>query len=229
MKRIVLATLVLLAGTGTSAHAKPPVQVPAGEEPLVDVAPLHPKLLLDIKYATTDNFFGKAAYPVAACVLRKRIAERMVAAQKWLDEKHAGLRLMFKDCYRPDRVQWIMWEAVKDTPKRGYVADPTKGKGSIHAYGAAVDVTLADAEGHELDMGSAYDHLGKLSEPRHEARFLSEKKLTRAQVENRHILRDAMVHAGMKPIPNEWWHFNGPTRGYRRLDVPLEAIVRAKP
>jgi len=205
-----------------------PTEVPEGEEPLVAVEALHTSFRFDIRYATKDNFAGVAAYPIARCVLRRSVAERMVRAQRWLDEKHPGLRLVFKDCYRPDRVQRILWNAVKGTPKQRYVANPDTGTGSIHSYGAAVDLTLADAEGKELDMGTPYDHLGELAEPRHEERFLRERKLSSAEVERRRILRRALVEiAGMKPIPNEWWHFNAPDalrKKYSRLDVPLEAV-----
>ncbi|MCC7382399.1 MAG: M15 family metallopeptidase [Deltaproteobacteria bacterium] len=220
---------LLLALSCSAAHASLPTRVPSAEEPLVDVAKLEPRFLLDIRYATADNFFGQKVYPVARCLLRKSVAERMVRAQAWLDQHHRGLRLLFKDCYRPDRVQYVMWASVKDTPKRGYVADPTTATGSIHSYGAAVDLTLADAAGRELDLGTPYDFLGKLAEPRHETGFVAQGKLTAAQVERRHILRDAMLESGMRAIPNEWWHFNaGPPgevrRRFSRLDVPLESV-----
>jgi zinc D-Ala-D-Ala dipeptidase len=196
---------------------------------LVDVRTLDPRFLLDIKYATSDNFIGKQVYPEARCLLVRSVAEKVVAAQRWLDAEHAGLRLMFKDCYRPHSVQLVMWDAVKGTPKARYVANPHTKVGSIHSYGAAVDLTLADAAGRELDMGTPYDHLGELAEPRHEAKFLGEGKLTKAQLRNRRILRTAMRESGMHGLLNEWWHFNehAPEKirnKYRRLDVPFSAF-----
>jgi D-alanyl-D-alanine dipeptidase len=198
--------------------------------PLVDVAKLHPSFILDIRYATTDNFFGKKVYPVARCLLRPEPAAKLVRAQKWLDEHHPGLRMMLKDCYRPASIQFVLWDAVKGTKKQSYVANPHSKTGSIHSYGAAVDLTLAGAEGRELDMGTPYDHLGELAEPRKEAAFLAQGKLTKAQVDNRLILRKAMVEAGgFRMIPNEWWHFDDGThaevrRKYEKLDVPLTAV-----
>ena len=197
---------------------------------LVDVAKLDPKFLLDIRYATQDNFFGQKVYPQQRCILRAPVARKMVLAQRWLDKNHPGLRLLFKDCYRPSHVQFIMWKAVKGTPKARYVANPNTKTGSIHNYGAAVDLTLADTQGKELDMGTPYDHLGKLAEPRHEARFVKQGKLTAKQVKNRQILRSAMLKgAGMKMIRNEWWHFNEASpkiirKRYKRLDVPFSAV-----
>ncbi len=198
--------------------------------PLVDMAKLHPAFLFDIRYATADNFFGKKAYPVARCLLLESTAKKVVAAQRWLSQKHPGLRLLFKDCYRPDHVQALLWNAVKGTKKARYVANPKTKTGSIHSYGAAVDLTLADAKGQELDMGTPYDDLSALSQPRHEAKYLASGALTKLQIQNRRVLRQAMVKAGgMRMIRNEWWHFNEDSakriRGkYRRLNVPLSSV-----
>jgi D-alanyl-D-alanine dipeptidase len=199
---------------------------------LVDVQDLEPKILLDIRYATPDNFVGKKVYEEARCLLLRPIAEQMAAAQRWLDRHHPGHRLMMKDCYRPDGVQKIMWDAVRGTPKARYVANPGSKTGSIHSYGAAVDVTLADDGGRELDMGTAYDHLGRLAEPRHEEEYLRTGELSEAQVARRRILRRAMREGGnMRGILNEWWHFNAPEAARNklvRLDVPFSAYPRKR-
>ena len=207
-----------------------PTVVPATEEPLVDVSKLHPSFQLDIKYATKDNFAKTKAYDVAKCALRKSVAEKMKRAQEWLDQHHSGTYLIFKDCYRPNDVQAILWDAVKGTKMARYVANPHNKTGSIHSYGAAVDLTLGTKKAGELDMGTPYDHLGKLAEPRHEKRYLKAKKLTQIQVKNRKLLRKLMVEVvGMKMIRNEWWHFNADTARrvkarFSRLNVPLNSI-----
>lgn len=212
-----------------------PARTATTTEPLVRVdATLHPKIMVSMPYATTDNFFGQRVYPLERCALRASVAAKMLRAQEWLDQHHPGMRLLFKDCYRPHSVQFVMWKAVVGTPKSAYVANPHTATGSIHSYGAAVDVTLADAEGHEVDMGTPYDHLGQLAEPRHEARYIAEGKLKASQVASRKILRAAMLHGGMTMIPNEWWHFNDGTaaevrRRYSRLDVGLETIDAPAP
>ncbi|MBK8010751.1 MAG: M15 family metallopeptidase [Deltaproteobacteria bacterium] len=204
-------------------------------EPLVDVGSLDARFILDIRYATTDNFFNQKVYDAPRCILLTSVAERMLTAQQWLDRHHPGLRLMFKDCYRPNHVQFVMWKAVEGTAKARYVANPHTKTGSIHSYGAAVDLTLADREGQELDMGTPYDFLGRLAEPRHEAGYLADGKLTAAQVEHRRILRRAMVEGGgMHTIPNEWWHFNAaPAKviraRYPRLDVAFSSVPTKVP
>jgi zinc D-Ala-D-Ala dipeptidase len=195
---------------------------------LVDVTTLDTRFTIDIKYATTDNFTGKQLYPVARCLLRKEVGAMVVRAQQWLDAQHPGYVFLFKDCYRPERIQYVMWEAVKGTPKQSYVKDPSSKTGSVHNYGAAVDITLRK-DGAEVDMGTPYDFFGELAEPRHEERFVKGGKLSPAQVTARHILRDALVQAGFHPLPNEWWHFDAwkgaaLTARYQKLDIPLEAV-----
>lgn len=194
---------------------------------LIDVAALAPHLRFDIRYATPDNFTKQQLYPVARCLLRPEVAAMVVAAQQHLDVQAQGYVLLLKDCYRPESVQKRMWEVVKGTPLQAYVANPYSKTGSVHTYGCAADVTLADRSGQEVDMGTAYDHLGILAEPRHEKRFVAEGKLTREQIERRQILRSAMTRAGFKGLAHEWWHFDAwqgaaLRQRYQRLDLPLE-------
>jgi zinc D-Ala-D-Ala dipeptidase len=194
---------------------------------LVDPTQLEPRFVLDITYATPNNFTGQTLYPVARCLLRPEVSDMLLRAQRWLDAHAQGHVLMLKDCYRPEHIQKRMWDVVKGTDKAAYVANPYKGTGSVHNYGAAVDLTLAK-DGHEIDMGTPYDHLGLLAEPRHEARFLVEGKLTRAQVDNRVLLRRAMtLGGGFLSLKNEWWHFDALQgealrKKYEKLDVPIE-------
>lgn len=207
------------------------VQTSTAPADLVDVPSMHPSYRVDIRYATADNFFGRKVYPEARCILIRPAAEALERARTWLETHHPELHLLLKDCYRPDPVQAVLWDAVKGTPKARYVANPHTRTGSIHAYGAAVDLTLAEADGEELDMGTPYDHLGPLAEPRHEARYLREGKLNAEQLRNRKILRQAMRQAGFVGLRNEWWHFNLGTSKqvrarYRRLSVPFSAVPR---
>ena len=201
---------------------------------LVDVASLDPRFVIDMMYARQDNFTGHVIYPVARCLLRPEVGQMLVQAQKYLDAHHPGYVMMIKDAYRPVHVQWMLWNVVKDTSMRDYVADPNSKVGSVHNYGAAVDLTLIDASKHEVDMGTIVDYLGDLAEPRYEERFVKEGKLTQVQVANRHMLRDAMLHAGFKTIPNEWWHFDALSKDdliktYTKLDIPLEDFGAKNP
>jgi D-alanyl-D-alanine dipeptidase len=110
------------------------------------------------------------------------------------------------DALRPQRVQQQLWDALAGTDLRLYLADPARG--SIHSYGMALDLTLVDAAGHELDMGTGFDDMTELSHPALEEGFVLAGRLSEAQVANRRLLREAMLAAGFLAIKTEWWHFD---------------------
>jgi zinc D-Ala-D-Ala dipeptidase len=175
---------------------------------LIDVQSLDPHIRVELKYATSDNFLHADVYgDLKHCYLQKAVAEKLVAAQKALRKQKPGWSLLVYDCARPRRVQLRMWNLVRGTEQQKYVAPPRLG--SAHNYGAAVDVTIIDAEGQPLDMGTPYDFFGDLAQPKHEAAFLKEGKLSPAQVENRKLLRGVMWKAGFISRLDEWWHFHG--------------------
>lgn len=211
----------------SSAPALLPSVSKGGDE-LVDATAIEPRWKLDVRYATTDNFTGQVLYPVARCVLRREVAEMLKKAQGYLDQKHPGYVFRLKDCYRPRSVQVRMWNVVKGTPSQGYVANPHGATGSVHNYGAAVDLTLNGPDGEEVDMGTPYDSFQRLAQPRYEDEYLRAGKLSEQQVVHRRILRSAMRHAGFRPIRNEWWHFDA-FQGralrarYSIMDIPLNA------
>ena len=118
-----------------------------------DIALLDSTILIDMKYATTDNFVQEQMYECGRCFLRPEVAKAVVAAQHELRQQGLGLKML--DCYRPRPIQWKLWEKAPD-PR--YVSDPRKG--SMHNRGAAVDLTLVETSGRELDMGTPYDFFG---------------------------------------------------------------------
>jgi len=184
----------------------------AGVRPgLVDATGMVPGLLVELRYATTDNFLNRAVYPEGArCLLLAPVAARLANAARELAAE--GLRLKAWDCYRPLRVQWSMWRLV---PRRGYVADPHTG--SNHNRGAAVDVTLVDSHGAEMDMPTPFDTFGAAAH--HGSNVGTEEARG-----HRERLRRAMVNAGFRPNRMEWWHYDAPeARGRPVLDVPLDA------
>ncbi len=159
----------------------------------VELLTLDSTFVLDVKYATTDNFTGDVLYDCGKILLRKKVAEDLVKAHQLVKAK--GYRMKIYDGYRPLSVQWRMW---KKTPNKNYVADPRKG--SMHNRGCAVDLTLVDAQGKELDMGSPFDFFGK------EAHL--DFPHSPQVMENRRILQDAMKKHNFKTIKTEWWHFS---------------------
>ena len=130
----------------------------------------------------------------------------LAAADAGLRAAHPELRLHAYDCARPHEVQEQMWAVVKGTDQQGYVADPAAG--SIHNFGCAIDLTLADSGGAPLDMGTPFDVFGEAAQPRRERDLLIRGTLTGAQVANRLLLREAMLRAGFLPLDHEWWHFD---------------------
>jgi D-alanyl-D-alanine dipeptidase len=164
-------------------------------------------LRVDLRYASANNFVGRDLYGQLNCSwLHRDAAAGLERAIAWLRVEAPGMTLLVLDALRPHRVQVELWDFLEGTDLRQYLADPARG--SIHSYGMAVDVTLLDALGAELDMGTGFDDLTDLSHPKYEARYLAEGAMTQAQVANRVLLRNAMLQAGFHGISTEWWHFD---------------------
>ncbi|MDN5203097.1 M15 family metallopeptidase [Fulvivirgaceae bacterium BMA10] len=176
---------------------------------LVDIQSIIPDILVELKYSGKDNFVGVDVYGnLEKCYLHKEPALMLARAQQFLKEKYPDYSLLVYDGARPRSVQQILWDTL-DAPidvKPNYVANPSKG--SIHNYGSAVDLTIADKNGNPLDMGTGYDHFGALAYPTMEKKMLKEGKLTKGQIAHRKILRSVMTKAGFRGIDSEWWHFN---------------------
>lgn len=183
---------------------------------LVNLQTIDSSILVELKYSTTDNFVKKDVYgDLDNAYLQPEIARKLAKASTFLRVKHPGYRLLVYDAARPNAVQYILWDALDELKiparqKPQYVADPKIG--SIHNFGCAIDLTVADEKGAPLDMGTPYDFFGPLAYPRMEAQMLNNGKLTKKQIANRTILRQAMTQAGFSVNPTEWWHFDGMSR-----------------
>ena len=147
----------------------------------------------ELKYATPDNFLKQAVYDCGECYLRKNTAEALVKANKAFIQ--LGYRIKLFDCYRPLSVQKKMWKIL---PGTHYVANPAKG--SKHNRGAAVDLTLVDAQGRELNMGTPFDFFGKEA---HDTYTEHCKEV----LENRKLLKETLNKYNFKSIYSEWWHY----------------------
>ena len=166
-----------------------------------------PGVAIDLRYASTNNFMQENLYgDFNRAYLHTIAAEKLKKAAAGLQKIKPGWTLLLYDGLRPRSVQWLLWKRVKGTDQQPYVANPKRG--SIHNYGFAVDLTLQDAQGNEVDMGTPFDHFGKLAQPTLEKKFLKQGKLTQQQVKNRRLLRQVMENAGFIQLPLEWWHFD---------------------
>jgi len=152
-------------------------------------------MIIDLRYATKNNFTNQQVYDCARCFLRPEVAHRIRRINFHLQRKY-NWRLKLFDCYRPRPYQQRLWDIV---PNPIYVSDPKKG--SMHNRGAAVDLTIVDEKGVPLDMGTEFDHFGR----RAHTDFM---ELSDTILSNRKILQDIMIGNGFKGIQSEWWHFS---------------------
>lgn len=181
---------------------------------LVELCQISPSILLDIRYATANNFTGKVLYPAPLCFLQEKTAWRLDRVQKSLCKRGFGLKVF--DGYRPLSVTKIFWEFLPD-PR--YCADPAKG--SRHNRGASVDLTLVDASGLELEMPSGFDEMG-------ESAHVSFKEAPEAVLRHRQMLQDAMKGEGFISWEEEWWHFDDPEwEKYPVLDLSFAELQRS--
>jgi D-alanyl-D-alanine dipeptidase len=176
---------------------------------LVDIRTLDSSIRVDLKYSGRENFLLADLYgDLDKCYLQPDVANKLVAAQDILKKRFPYYSLIVFDGVRPRSIQYKMWDtiAVPASERTKYVSNPKNG--SLHNFGAAVDLSIIDERGIELDMGTPYDFFGELAYPREEERMIRERKLSYKQLFNRQILREVMTEAGFSSITTEWWHFN---------------------
>lgn len=152
-----------------------------------------PNLVEDLKYATTNNFMHQKLYNFSRCYLPKDVAEGLSDSSNYLTGMKPGYRLKVWDCYRPMEVQQEMWNKFPNTP---YVSDPKNAK---HPRGLAVDITIVDTAGNELEMPTGFDDFSSRAYPSAPA--------SKAATENRRLLQKVMAAGRFVPISSEWWHF----------------------
>ena len=207
---------------------------------LVDIKELDSSILVEVKYTTTDNFVGEDMYgDLEKALFEQGFAKRVVAAQQALKRRNPSLTLLIYDAARPISTQRRMRKVVDGTPYEQYVADGSKG--GRHNFAVAVDLTIADSDGRALDMGAPFDcfdrvaHVKDGSDSDASTRTMAVYKafansqvkeglITQKAAENRLLLIEVMMEAGLLPYHCEWWHFEEPismsqTREkYRLLD-----------
>ena len=195
-----IVALAFAAITAVSCSTAPRQESAAD---LVDVQRVIPGIVLDIRYATTNNFTGQQLYPVARCCLRRDAAEDLKGAQEELNKMGYALKLF--DGYRPLSAQKKMWAVY---PHPGFVADPAKG--SRHNRGAAVDCTLIKLDGTPVPMPTPFDDF---TEKAHRDYI----GLPPDVIENRELLQNVMARHHFRGLPTEWWHFD--LRGWEKYPV----------
>jgi zinc D-Ala-D-Ala dipeptidase len=195
--------------------ASPPRETGSFRAPdLVDVAKLDPRIKLEIRYATADNFLSTPVYSVARAFLQRPAAEALLRAHKELVKSGYGV-LVF-DAYRPWSITKIFWDATP-VDKHEFVADPAQG--SRHNRGCAVDMSLYDLKtGREVDMPGGYDEMSERSYPAYRGGTLDQRA-------RRNLLRRVMEKHAFRVFASEWWHFDyRDWKQYAIQNAPFESI-----
>ncbi|KAA6342849.1 D-alanyl-D-alanine dipeptidase [termite gut metagenome] len=175
---------------------------------LVNVREMDESISVRLIYATSDNFTGRILYEdLKEAYLHPDAAKALVTAQRNLKSQHPSYTLVVYDASRPISIQWKMWETVKGTSGNIYVANPVRG-GGLHNYGVAVDVSILNAVGNPLPMGTEVDYFGIEAHIANEAELVRQGKITSEEWKNRLLLRQVMREGGFHTISSEWWHFN---------------------
>ena len=193
MKKHLILLLFLAYNLSVKAQVKE-IKTPVSDTTFVKLSAYSSAFIYDLKYATTDNFLGEKVYNCGECYLRYKTVKALLVAQEKIKSK--GYKFKLFDCYRPLSVQQKMWALVSDP---AYVADPAKG--SLHNRGGAVDLTLVDKNGNELDFGTTFDFFGEQASH-------SYLELEKVVLKNRTYLKKVMTESGFTIFPSEWWHYN---------------------
>ena len=198
-----IKTEVDLIKVEPKAKYKPAPLEDLADTTFVRLADYSDNFVYDLRYATENNFLEAKVYDCAECYTRVKTARALLTANE--DFIRQGFKIKFFDCYRPNDVQYKMWEIV---PNPQYVADPVKG--SIHNKGGAVDITLVKLDGSFVDMGTDFDFFGKRAY--HDNTDLPDEILN-----NRRTLKETMERHGFWSIRTEWWHYNLGTASQDRI------------
>jgi zinc D-Ala-D-Ala dipeptidase len=200
--------VVALAAVGTqSAFAQ------ARPSSFVDAATVVPGLIVEMRYAGSHNFTGRPidGYEAPHCLLTREAAAALAEVAR--DIAPRGLAIKVFDCYRPVRAvtNFVRWahdlndqkmkaEFYPNVDKRTLFRDGYIASHSGHSRGSTMDLTLAQTDGSELDMGTPFDFFSPKS-------WTADPTITPAQHANRMVLADAMRRRGFRGYDKEWWHF----------------------
>ncbi len=210
----------LATASASQAQERPPEEPGSFRPPdLIELTSFERTLLLDIRYASDQNFMGRRMYVEPRAFLQRPAAEALFRAHRRLEAQ--GFGIVVFDGYRPWSVTKAFWDATPPD-KKIFVADPAKG--SRHNRGCAVDVSLYNrATGAVVRMPGDYDEMSERSYPSYTGGTEEERS-------RRDMLRHAMEQEGFFVYSHEWWHFDYKDwREYPILDVPFGALPRTTP
>ena len=161
---------------------------------MVRVKDYIPDIQVELKYATSDNFTGQVIYTFTEAYLRYGTVKKLMKVQSML--KPYGLGLKLWDAYRPLYGQQALWDAYPDS---NYVSQPGTGV-RAHCRGHAVDITLVDIAGNEVEMPSGFDDFTARGDKEY-------SDCTPEATEHSRLLDNAMRAGGFYGYRKEWWHY----------------------
>ncbi|MBP7709505.1 MAG: D-alanyl-D-alanine dipeptidase [Rickettsiales bacterium] len=165
---------------------------------LVEITTKNFDVIFDLRYASENNVCGHKLYAYPFCYMHEAAIEPLNRAIK--SAKNLGLKLKIFDGFRPIEVQQFMFDKFpSEDPNGGFISNPKNGA-IPHCRGVAIDLTLCDASGNELDMGTDFDEFSDLA-------FHNCDKISAEAQRNRLILLGLMTAAGFDFYRNEWWHY----------------------
>ncbi len=189
---------------------------------LVNIHDIDSTIKVLLRYSTKNNFLGIDMYgDFDQAYLQPDVALKLKKAQQYLKDTFPNYSLIIYDAVRPRSIQQMMWDSIKVSHKLRpkYLSNPKYG--SLHNFGAAVDISIVDSSGKPLDMATDFDSFKELAYPIMEKQMLKKGLITKEQINNRKLLRKVMKKAGFFNIQTEWWHFNSCYRKVARTKYKL--------
>lgn len=204
LKRGITARLIRLKQLNPDKHKTGHLH----REGLVALKNIDPTIITDPRYATKRNVLKKPLYHNKIILCRRTMANKLVRIQRRLRKKKLGLKVW--DCYRPLSAQKMLWDFL---PDERYIGNPDTGP--FHTRAAAIDCTLVDHHGNQLEMPSGFDDFSRRAHRDYPGHSPQAKK-------NMLLLQREMVREKLTPLPTEWWHFSDPRwHSYPILDISI--------
>ena len=205
---LALACMLAAPACAQTGTKKTKTELSMERQGMVDIHTRDKSIPVSLMYSRADNFTGTVLYTdLTRAYLHPKAAAALAKAQQRLKQLRPDLSLKVYDAARPMSIQQRMWDKVKNTNKYFYVSNPARG-GGLHNYGMAADITLCDARGDTLDMGTKIDYMGAAAHIDREEALVKSGRISRQAQKNRQLLRQVMRYAGFRPLRTEWWHFN---------------------
>ncbi len=196
------------------------VDIESSEEKLVSLNLIPEKIVVRSQYFIQGI---KGALP--ECFIRESVYDKLLEAVNYLP---TGFKFLIYDAWRPKIVQYELFNRLKDEIKnenpslnekeldnlvQEYVALPSDDQKapSPHLTGGAIDLTIIDQDGKELEMGTAFDETDKKTHTTYYEKILNKRELTKQEeviLKNRRLLYNIMTEVGFVNYPHEWWHFD---------------------